>query len=96
MNKRNLLLSLVVGCMFMFTEVQAAVNVDSLAQCMAQCKGNKSCVDSCVSSSAPRGATKEALQCLAGCGIGVTSQASGASLKEQIKACCEGCLKAMN
>ncbi|KTC89334.1 hypothetical protein OQJ18_09910 [Fluoribacter dumoffii] len=96
-NNRAMVLALIVGLGFLFSEVQAeTVNVDNLSKCMANCKGDKTCVDSCVNRSTTRGTAKEVLQCLAGCGLGVTSTQSTATLKEQIKACCQGCLKAMH
>ncbi|PWY55436.1 hypothetical protein DGG96_11700 [Legionella qingyii] len=100
MHKKNIwsiVLTLLISSCFIFTEAQAAsVNVDHLSQCMAACKGNKGCVDNCVSKDTTRGLSKDILQCLAGCGLGVTSTASDATLKEQIKACCQGCLNAMH
>lgn len=84
-----------IGLLF-FVEAQAAINVDQMSTCMAQCNGDKNCVDQCVSASTSRGVAKDILQCLAGCGLGVTSQSNEATLKEQIKACCQGCLKAMH
>ncbi|WP_392537966.1 hypothetical protein [Legionella sp. 227] len=99
MSKQNraVLLALVISLLFAFTEVQAAsVNVDNLSQCMANCKGDKSCVNKCVSSNTPRGIGKDVLQCLLGCGLGVISTADNVTVKEQIKACCDGCLKAMH
>ncbi|KTD54786.1 hypothetical protein [Legionella quateirensis] len=99
MNTHKLLvniLSILIGCLFMTTPIQAAEDINGMSQCMVLCKGDKNCVNGCVSQYTTRGTAKDILQCLAGCGLGISTQSDNATLMETIKACCQGCLNSMH
>jgi hypothetical protein len=91
MKKYSLLV--LVGSLLMFTQAQAAVNVDAMSQCMMSCKGDKNCLDSCVSN---RGIAKDIAQCLIGCGRNIANQAGETSNMDDLKACLHGCADALH
>jgi hypothetical protein len=86
------ILSITIGSLLTFNAVQAASDINGMSQCMVLCKGVKNCVNGCISQYTQPGTTQDKVQCLAGCGTGVSTQSDDATLMENIKACSQGCL----
>lgn len=86
------ILSILSGLLLITTPIQAAQNINGLSQCMVFCKGDKNCIESCIAQYTTQGTAKDRVQCLVGCGLGISTQSDNATFMETIKACCQGCL----
>lgn len=89
-------LSILIGSLLSFTTVQAASDINGMSQCMVLCKGDKNCVNGCIAQYTSEGTAQDKVQCLTGCGIGVSTQSDDATLMENIKACSQGCLSSIH
>ena len=81
------LLSILIGSLFLVTQVQANPDIDGMSKCMVVCNGDKPCVSGCVTLYTPPETTNNMVQCFEGCGL-----RADAIVIEKIKACGEGCL----